>query len=86
MLVEIFTLTSSHTPLRVFECYLVPRCPFGVNGLLGDEAVASAFHVLVDPVHLALLDAGLFVVMVGDQAAVLPTVRHKSRKKCELKK
>lgn len=71
--VEISVFIASETPLRVFECYLVPCCPFGVNGLLGYEAVASAFHVLVDSVHPAFLDAVPLVVMVGDPAAVLST-------------
>lgn len=71
---------SSETPLRVFEGYLVPRRPFGVNGLLGYEAVASAFHVLVDSVHPAFLDAVPLVVMVGDPALVHMTVKYQKRR------
>lgn len=70
---------SSETPLRVFERYLVSPCPFGVNGLLGYEAVAPAFHVLVDSVHPTFLDAIPFVVMVGDPAAVLSTGKYQRR-------
>lgn len=66
---------SSESPRRVFECYLVSFRPFSVNGLLSDEAVATLFHVLVDPVHPALLDAVPLIVMVGDQAAVMLTVK-----------
>lgn len=66
----------SQTPRRVFEHYLVPLRPFSINGLLGDEAVAPLFLVLVDPVHPALLHAVLPVVMVGDQAAALLTAKY----------
>lgn len=59
----------------MFEHYLVPLCPFSINGLLGDEAVTPSFLVFVDPVHPALLHTVLLVVMVGDQAAVLLTAK-----------
>lgn len=66
------TLTSpcSGAPGRVFELYLVLRRPLGKDGLLGDEAVAAALRVLVDPVHLALIDSALLVVMVRDIAGI----------------
>lgn len=83
--VEISVFISSETPLRVFECYLVLRRPFGVNGLLGYEAMAPAFHVLVDSVHPAFLDAVPLVVMVGDPAAVLSTVKYQRRTALEKK-
>lgn len=60
----------------MFEHYFVPLCPFSINGLLGDEAVAASFLVLVDPVHPALLHVVLLVVMVGDQAVVLLTAKY----------
>lgn len=72
--VEILVFISSETPLRVLKCYLVPCRPFGVNGLLGYEAMPPAFHVLVRSVHSAFLDAVPLIVMVGDPAAVLSTV------------
>lgn len=77
--VEISVFISSQTPLRVFERYLVPRRPFGVNGLLGYEAVAPAFHVLVDSVHPTFLDAVPLVVMVGDLAVVFSTGKYQRR-------
>lgn len=64
----------------MFEHYLVPLRPFSINGLLGDEAVAPSFLVLVDPVHPALLHAPLLVVMVRDQAAVLLTAKYQKLK------
>lgn len=79
-------LISSETPLRVFERYLVPRRPFGVNGLLGYEAVAPAFHVLVDSVYPTFLDAGPLVVMVGDLAVVFSTGKYQRRGALKKKK
>lgn len=78
--VEHSAVISSETPLWMFERDLVPFRPFGVNGLLGYEAVAPAFHVLVDSVHPAFLDAVLLVVMVGDPAVVLLTVKNQRRR------
>lgn len=60
----------SGAPGGVFELYLVLRRPPGEDGLLGDEAVAAALRVLVDPVHLALVDAALLVVMVRDVTGI----------------
>lgn len=77
--VEISVFISSETPLRVFERYLVPRRPFGVNGLLGYEAVAPAFHALVDSVHPTFHDAVPLIVMVGDLAVVFSTGKYQRR-------
>lgn len=74
---------SSETPLRVFECYLVLRRPFGINGLLGYEAVAPTFHVLMDYVHPAFLDAVPLIVMVWHPAAVLSTVKYQRKRAFE---
>lgn len=73
------TLTSpcSEAPGRVFELYLVLRRPFGKDGLLSDEAVAAALRVLVDPVHLALTDSVLLVVMVRDSTVIGSAVAEK---------
>lgn len=73
------TLTSprSEAPGRVFELYLVLRRPFGKDGLLGDEAVAAALRVLVDPVHLALTDSVLLVVVVRDSTVIGSAVAEK---------
>lgn len=56
----------SQVPGRVFEFYLVLRRPPCKDGLLGDEAVAAALRVLMDPVHLALTESVLLIVMVRD--------------------
>lgn len=81
--VEISVFISSETPLRVFECYLVLLRPFGINGLLGYEAVAPAFHVLMDSVHPAFLDAVPLIVMVWHPAAVLSTVKYQRKRAFE---
>lgn len=57
----------------MFERYLVLRCPFGIDGLFGYEAVAPTFYVLVDSVHPAFLGAVPLVVMVGNLAVVVST-------------
>lgn len=61
----------------MLELYLVLCRPFSKYGLLGDEAVAATLRALVDPVHLALLDAVLLIVMVRDNAVIGPAVREK---------
>lgn len=66
-------------PCRMFELYLVLCRPFSKYGLLGDEAVAAALRALVDPVHLALLDAVLLIVMVRDNVVIGSAVRKKKK-------
>lgn len=63
----------------MFELYLVLCRPFSKYGLLGDEAVAAALRALVDPVHLALLDTVLLIVMVRDNAVIGSAVRKKKK-------
>lgn len=60
----------------MFEHYLVLRCPFGIDRLLSYEAVTPTFQVLVDCVHPAFIDAVPLIVMVGDLAVVLSTVKY----------
>lgn len=57
------------------KLYLMTCCPFGVDGLLGDETMAPTFHVLMDPVHPALFDLAPLIVMVWDHAVVSSTAR-----------
>lgn len=64
----------SEAPGRIFEVYLVPRCPFSKDGLLGDEAVAAALGVLMDPVHLALTESVLLIVMVRYNTVIVSAV------------
>lgn len=66
-------------PRRMFELYLVLCRPFSKYGLLGDEAVAAALRALVDPVHLALLDPVLLIVMVRDSVVIGSAVRKKKK-------
>lgn len=54
----------------MFKLYLVACCPFGIDGFLSDEAMASALAVLMDLVHLALVDSVLFIVMVGNNTVI----------------
>lgn len=58
----------------MLEVYPVSPRPFGVDGLLGDKAVAPTLRALVDPVHLALVDPVLLIVMVRDDAVIGLTV------------
>lgn len=58
----------------MFKLHLVPCCPFGKDGFLGDEAMAPTFCLLVVPVHLALVDPVPLVVMVRDNAVIHSTV------------
>lgn len=58
----------------MFELYLVLRCPFCKDGLLGDEAVAAALCVLMDSVHLTLTDSVLLIVVVRDNTVIGPAV------------
>lgn len=58
----------------MFELHLVPCRPPGIDGLLGDEAMTAALRVLVDPVHPALIDSVLLVVVVRDDAVIGSTV------------
>lgn len=60
----------SEAPERVFELYLVPRRPLCKDGLLCDEAVAATLCVLMDPVHLALTESVLLIVMVRDNTVI----------------
>lgn len=61
----------------MFKVYFVAFCPFGIDGLLRDEAVSSTSRVLVEFVHFALVYSVLLVVMVGDIAAIVSTVRRR---------
>ena len=63
----------SEGPRGVFELHVVPRCPSGVDGLLSDEAVTPAVYVLVDPVHLALINL-LLIVVVRNSTVIGSTV------------
>lgn len=58
----------------MFELNVVTCCPFGINGLLSDEAVALAPRVLVDPVHLALINSMWLVVVVRNSSVIGSTV------------
>lgn len=71
----VFISPSLEAPSGVFKLYLVPRCPFGKDGLLSDEAMAPAFRVLVDRVHPALFDTVPLVVMVRDNTVIRSTVK-----------
>lgn len=44
--------------------------PFGIDGLLGDEAMAATLRVLMHLVHLALIDSVLLVVVVRSNAVI----------------
>lgn len=66
---------SLETPGGVLKLHLVPCCPFGIDGLLSDEAMAPASRVLVDPVHPALFDSVPLIVMVRDNTVIRSTVR-----------
>lgn len=66
---------SLQAPGGVFKLHLVPCCPFGIDGLLSDEAMAPASRVLVDPVHPALFDSVPLIVMVRDNTVIRSTVR-----------
>lgn len=57
----------------MFKIYFMPRCPFGVDGLFCDEAMAPALCVLVDLVHPALIDPVLLIVVVRYDAVIGPT-------------
>lgn len=48
--------------------------PFGIDGLLSDEAMASTTGVFVDFIHPALVDFVLFIVVVGDDTVIDSTV------------
>lgn len=61
----------------MFKVYFVAFCPFGVDGLLRDEAVSSTLRVLVEFVHFALVYSVFLVVMVGDIAAIVSTARRR---------
>lgn len=54
----------------MFKLYPVACCPFGIDGFLSDEAMASALSVLMDLVHLALIDSVLFIIMVGNNTVI----------------
>lgn len=59
----------------MFKLHLVPCRPFGIDGLLGDEAMTPTLRVLVDPVHPALVDPVPLVVMVRNSAVIGSAVR-----------
>lgn len=59
----------------MFELDLVPCCPFGEHGLLCDEAMTPTLRVLVDPVHPALVDSALLIVMVRNGTVIGSAVR-----------
>lgn len=54
----------------MFKLDVVPRCPSGIDELLGDEAVSAAPRALMNLVHPALADSVLFVVVVRNDAAI----------------
>lgn len=58
----------------MFKLYFMPRCPFAIDSLFCDEAMAPAFCVLVDLVHPALIDPVLLIVVVRYDAVIGPTV------------
>lgn len=49
----------------------VARGPFGVDGLLGDEAMAPAVYMLVVSVHLAFSHSVALKVVVGDNTVIV---------------
>lgn len=71
---------SLEAPTGVFKLYLVPCCPFGIDGLLSDEAVTPALRVLVDLVHPALVDSVPLIVMVRNSAVIGSTVRRRCKR------
>lgn len=66
---------SLEAPRGVFKLHFVPCRPSGIDGLLSDEAMTSSLCVLVDPVHLALIDTVLLVVMVRNSTVIGSAVR-----------
>lgn len=63
----------------MFKLHLVPCCPSGIDGLLGDETVTPALRVLVDSVHPALVDSVPLVVMVRNSCVIGSTVGRGTR-------
>lgn len=57
-------------PGRVFELHPVVQGPPGIDGLLGDEAMAATTCVLVHPVHAALVHPASLVVVVGSNTVI----------------
>lgn len=66
---------SLKAPWGIFKIHLVPCRPFGIDGLLSDEAMAPVLCMLVDPVHLALFNSVLLIVVVRDNSVIGSTVR-----------
>lgn len=65
----------------MLELNLVPSCPFGIDGLLSDEAMTSALCVLVDLIHLALFYSVLLIVMVRNNTEICTTVKRRKAQK-----
>ena len=52
-------------------------CPFGIDGLLSDEAMAPTLRVFVDLVHPALIEPVFLIVVVRNNTLIDPTVRRR---------
>lgn len=57
-------------PGRVFELHPVVQGPSGIDGLLGDKAMAATTCVLVHPVHAAFVHPASLVVVVRSNTVI----------------